>query len=172
VRFGFLQGQTQRDAQLLGLPDRHLYLVDQFSGGVDQLSQGPLRRYHSFRQRDYLGRNFLLDRFGASFLSEPISVTGPASSTAPPHSPCARSIALGNNGVLVAALWAMQLRWFVAYRLSVRNLQDEIGQPVTNADGEVPRGFIQGKSELRHGERITMFHTMKDRHLDQLAVAG
>jgi hypothetical protein len=32
--------------------------------------------------------------------------------------------------------------------------------------------FRQEKSDLRHGDRITLFHLMKNLHLDELAVGG
>jgi hypothetical protein len=32
--------------------------------------------------------------------------------------------------------------------------------------------FKQGKANLRHGDRIVLFHAMKHLHLDKLAVAG
>jgi hypothetical protein len=38
--------------------------------------------------------------------------------------------------------------------------------------GECVACFRQRKSQLRHGDRITLFHLMKDQHLDELAVAG
>jgi len=59
-----------------------------------------------------------------------------------------------------------------AYRISVRDREDEDGQPVTDTDGVVLQQFKQGKSPLRHGERIVLFHAMKHLHLDRLAVAG
>jgi hypothetical protein len=59
----------------------------------------------------------------------------------------------------------------VSYRVSVKD-QEKNGLPVINANGEVLQGYIQGKSELRLGERITMFHTMKNLHLDNMALAG
>ncbi len=40
------------------------------------------------------------------------------------------------------------------------------------ADGECVGCFRQRKSKLRHGDRITLFHLMKDIYLDELAVAG
>jgi len=39
-------------------------------------------------------------------------------------------------------------------------------------DGEVKAKFFQRKATLRSGERIRLFHAMKDRYLDQLALAG
>jgi hypothetical protein len=39
-------------------------------------------------------------------------------------------------------------------------------------DGEIVPCFKQKKSELRKGDRITLFHLMKDLHLFELAVAG
>jgi len=40
------------------------------------------------------------------------------------------------------------------------------------SDGEVVPGFRQIKSELRKGDRITLFHLMKSLYLDELAVGG
>lgn len=59
-----------------------------------------------------------------------------------------------------------------AYRVSVRDREGEAGQPITDADGVVLQQFKQGKSPLRHGDRIVLFHVMKHLHLDKLAVAG
>ncbi len=59
-----------------------------------------------------------------------------------------------------------------AYRISVRDREDEAGQPVVDADGVVLQRFKQGKADLRHGERIVIFHAMKHLYLDKLAVAG
>jgi len=39
-------------------------------------------------------------------------------------------------------------------------------------DGEVVPCFRQRKSELREGDRITLFHLMKNLYLDELAMAG
>jgi hypothetical protein len=59
------------------------------------------------------------------------------------------------------------------YRVSVQDRQDASGQPVVDADGVVLRRFKQGsKANLRHGDRIVLFHAMKHLHLDRLAVAG
>jgi hypothetical protein len=55
-----------------------------------------------------------------------------------------------------------------AYRLSVR----ELGRPISDADGVVLQQFKQSKANLRHGDRIVLFHAMKHLHLDRLAVAG
>lgn len=59
-----------------------------------------------------------------------------------------------------------------AYRVSVRDREDDLGRPITDADGVVLQQFKQGKSALRHSDRIMIFHTMKHLHLDRLAVAG
>ena len=59
-----------------------------------------------------------------------------------------------------------------AYRVSVKDREDESGQPVTDADGVVLQQFKQGKSNLRHGDRIVLFHAMKHLYLDKLAIAG
>jgi hypothetical protein len=40
------------------------------------------------------------------------------------------------------------------------------------SDGELVPCFRQRKSELRKGDRITLFHLLKGLHLDQLAAAG
>ncbi|MBR0875361.1 hypothetical protein JQ633_33750 [Bradyrhizobium tropiciagri] len=58
------------------------------------------------------------------------------------------------------------------YRVSVRDREDKRGRPITDADGVVLRRFKHGKSALRHGDRIVLFHAMKHLHLDRLAVAG
>lgn len=59
-----------------------------------------------------------------------------------------------------------------AYRLSVRDREDKLGRPVIDANGIVLQKFKQGKANLRHGDRIVLFHAMKHLHLDKLAVAG
>jgi hypothetical protein len=58
------------------------------------------------------------------------------------------------------------------YRVSVRDRMDDAGQPVVDAEGVVPQQFKQGKSRLRHGDRIVLFHAMKHLYLDRLAAAG
>lgn len=60
----------------------------------------------------------------------------------------------------------------VAYRVSIRDLQDKNGQPIISDDGEVRHRFTQGKAKLRQGERISLFHAMKNLHLDELAIVG
>jgi hypothetical protein len=60
----------------------------------------------------------------------------------------------------------------LGYRLSARDLEDDIGQPVTDDDGVVLQGFRQGKAKLRSGQHIELFHSMKHLYLDQLAIAG
>jgi hypothetical protein len=59
-----------------------------------------------------------------------------------------------------------------SYRVSVRDRQDKTGQPITDADGVVQRRFTHGKSDLKHGDRIVLFHAIKHLYLDKLAVAG
>lgn len=59
-----------------------------------------------------------------------------------------------------------------SYRVSLCDRKDKCGRPIVDTDGVVQRKFTQGKSPLRHGDRIVLFHTMKHLHLDQLAVAG
>jgi len=58
------------------------------------------------------------------------------------------------------------------YRVSVRDREDERGGPITDPDGVVLQQFKHGKADLRHGDRIVLFHAMKHLHLDKLAVAG
>jgi hypothetical protein len=41
-----------------------------------------------------------------------------------------------------------------------------------SSDGEVVPCFRQKKSDLRKGDRITLFHLMKHLYLDELAVGG
>jgi hypothetical protein len=59
-----------------------------------------------------------------------------------------------------------------AYRVSVLDRKDKLGRPITDADGVVMQRFKQGKLNLRHGDRIVLFHAMKQLHLDKLTVAG
>ena len=40
------------------------------------------------------------------------------------------------------------------------------------ADGEVIPAFRQKQAPLRPGERISLFHQLKDQYLDRLALAG
>lgn len=58
-----------------------------------------------------------------------------------------------------------------AYRVS-RVDRVRKGQPVVDADGVVQWKYKQGKSPLRHGERLTLYHAMRHLHLDELALAG
>lgn len=58
------------------------------------------------------------------------------------------------------------------YRVSVRDREDKLGRPIADADGVVLQQFKQGKSNLRHCDRIVLLHAMKHLHLDKLAVAG
>ena len=59
-----------------------------------------------------------------------------------------------------------------AYRLSRPKEKGPDGEVQTDINGQPLTYYMQSKSELRPGERITLFHTMKDHYLDQLAVAG
>jgi hypothetical protein len=59
-----------------------------------------------------------------------------------------------------------------AYRVSVRDREDESGLPIVDTDGVVLQQFKHGKADIRHGDRIVLFHAMKHLHLDRLAVAG
>ena len=59
-----------------------------------------------------------------------------------------------------------------AYRLSRLEEKGPDGEVQTDIDGQALTSYMQGKSKLRPGERITLFHTMKGHYLDKLAVAG
>jgi len=59
-----------------------------------------------------------------------------------------------------------------AYRLSRPKEKGPDGEVQTDINGDALTFYMQGKSELRPGERITLFHTMKNLYLDKLAVAG
>jgi hypothetical protein len=57
------------------------------------------------------------------------------------------------------------------YRVT-RYDRERNGRPVINEDGEVQAKFIQGKSKLRPGQHVELFHVMKGLSLDQLTIAG
>jgi hypothetical protein len=59
-----------------------------------------------------------------------------------------------------------------AYRLSRLEEKGPDGEVQTDISGQPLTSYMQGKSELRPGERISLFHALKDHYLDQLAVAG
>jgi hypothetical protein len=59
-----------------------------------------------------------------------------------------------------------------AYRLSRPTRKGPDGEVQTDIDGQPLTKYFHGKSPLRPGERITLFHTMKNHYLDKLAVAG
>ena len=59
-----------------------------------------------------------------------------------------------------------------AYRLSRPEEKGPDGEVQTDINGQPLTYYMQSQSELRPGERITLFHTMKSHYLDQLAVAG
>ncbi len=59
-----------------------------------------------------------------------------------------------------------------AYRLSRLEEKGPDGEVQTDINGQALTSYLQGKSKLRPGERITLFHTMKNHYLDKLAVAG
>jgi hypothetical protein len=59
-----------------------------------------------------------------------------------------------------------------ADRLSRLEEKGPDGEVQTDIDGQPLTTHRQGKSELRPGERITLFHTVKNLYLDKLAVAG
>jgi hypothetical protein len=60
----------------------------------------------------------------------------------------------------------------VAYRVSRKDMQQPNGDWLLTDDGEVKAKFFQRKATLRPGERIRLFHAMKNHYLDQLALAG
>lgn len=57
------------------------------------------------------------------------------------------------------------------YRISRRDIERD-GELLVDQNGEIQAKFKQGKSKLRPGERVALFHVMKDMRLDKLAVAG
>jgi hypothetical protein len=59
-----------------------------------------------------------------------------------------------------------------AYRLSRPERKGPDGEVQTDIDGQTLTYYMQGKSKLRPGEHITLFHSMKGHYLDKLAVAG
>ena len=59
-----------------------------------------------------------------------------------------------------------------AYRLSRLEEKGPDGEVQTDINGDALTFYMQGKSPLRPGERIALFHTMKSHFLDKLAVAG
>jgi hypothetical protein len=58
-----------------------------------------------------------------------------------------------------------------AYRVT-KYRADKDGNMHRGAHGEERPFYLQGKSKLRPGERITLFHTLKPFYLDKLAVSG
>jgi len=58
------------------------------------------------------------------------------------------------------------------YRLFALDPEDGQGQPTTDSHSEVRPRFRQKKLHLRHGDRVVLFHAMKNLHLDKLAVGG
>jgi hypothetical protein len=60
---------------------------------------------------------------------------------------------------------------WTAYRVT-KYYEDKNGNVLRDANGAARPFYLQGKSELRPGERITLFHTLKPFYLDKLAVAG
>jgi len=58
-----------------------------------------------------------------------------------------------------------------AYRVTKYDA-DKNGNILRDANGAPRPFYLQGKSKLRPGERITLFHTLKPFYLDKLAVAG
>ena len=58
-----------------------------------------------------------------------------------------------------------------AYRVTKYDA-DKNGNVLRRANGAARPFYLQGKSKLRPGERVTLFHTLKPFYLDKLAVAG
>lgn len=57
------------------------------------------------------------------------------------------------------------------YRVSRRDLERD-GMPLIDQYGEIQARFIQGKARLRPGQRVELFHVMKNMRLDELCIAG
>ena len=60
---------------------------------------------------------------------------------------------------------------WTAYRVT-KYIAYKNGNVLLDAKGAARPFYLQGKSKLRPGERITLFHTLKPFYLDKLAVAG
>ena len=58
------------------------------------------------------------------------------------------------------------------YRVTRVHRTDEFGATLVDANDDPLRTFKHGKEDLRPGEMIDLFHSMKYMTLDQLAVAG
>jgi hypothetical protein len=60
----------------------------------------------------------------------------------------------------------------VAYRVARSDLLAPTGEPLITQDGEVKARFFQHKANLRPGERVTLFHALKNRTFYDLTIAG
>ena len=58
-----------------------------------------------------------------------------------------------------------------AYRVT-KYVADQRGYLLRDADGKERPFYLQGKSKLQPGQRITLFHLLKSFYLDKLSVAG
>jgi hypothetical protein len=58
-----------------------------------------------------------------------------------------------------------------AYRVT-KYVADQRGYLLRDADGKERPFYLQGKSQLRPGQRVTLFHLLKSFYLDKLSVAG
>jgi hypothetical protein len=68
------------------------------------------------------------------------------------------------SGYILKSPWS-------AYRVT-KYVADKEGYLLRDAEGKERPFYLQGKSELRPGERVTLFHMLKPLYLDQLSVAG
>jgi hypothetical protein len=57
------------------------------------------------------------------------------------------------------------------YRVSRHDIEQD-GMPLIDEFGEIQAKFIQGKAKLRPGQRVELFHVMKNMRLDELCIAG
>ena len=60
----------------------------------------------------------------------------------------------------------------LGYRIIVHDRKSPDGDLLTNEHGEILRGFEQKKQILRPGERLILFHAMKNHRLDEFAISG
>jgi hypothetical protein len=58
------------------------------------------------------------------------------------------------------------------YRVFQVDRKGPDGKVLVTSDGEISARFVQRKSELRKGQRVSLFHAMKGPQLDRMAIAG
>lgn len=76
------------------------------------------------------------------------------------------------QGTLPRLMGYMLKAPMLGYRVIVYDRKAANGDWLTNEHGEVLRGFDQKKQKLRPGERLTLFHAMKNLRLDEFAISG